>query len=150
MATGTQLDRIAALADQLHGLAGKSRGMPIEADEWNSLVGALQGILEVDRVQESTGQASLELSFARADHDHIGQVVLTWLDPDLQARLGDASNPVSTRAAVADLAHRIQGLSGQVAQQTSAVETMQSAADHSAADDLERDAKLRGFEGRLG
>jgi len=149
MATGSQLDRIAALADQVMPLAGKSRGMPIEAADWNTLIGAIQGILEVDRVQESTGQASLQLGFAHADHDHLGQVILTWLDPDLQARLGDASSPVSARAAVADLSKRIQGLAIEVARLTALVQGMQSVSDHSAADNLNRDATLRGFETRF-
>jgi hypothetical protein len=149
MATGSQLDRIAALVQQVMPLAGKARGMPIEAADWNALIGAIQGILEVDRVQESTGQASLELGFARADHDHLGQVILTWLDPDLQARLGDASRPVSALAAVADLSKRVQGLATEVARLTTLVQGMQSVSDHSAGDDLNRDATLRGFETRF-
>ena len=53
MATVEQLERIAKLSEALAPLAGKQRGMRIEADDWNALVAAVKGILEVDRAHRS-------------------------------------------------------------------------------------------------
>ena len=55
MATTNQLERIGALVDRLGPLAAKTRGMRIEAGEWNTLVDIVLGVLQVERAQaEST------------------------------------------------------------------------------------------------
>ena len=52
MPATNQLSKIVDLVDRVSKLDGKQRGMRIEADDWNALVGVLQGMLEVDRAQE--------------------------------------------------------------------------------------------------
>src|SRR6185369_8581317 len=111
MPTGTSdLERIAALAERLAPLARKARGMRIEAEEWNTLVETLRGILEIDRAQEQAVTIDLDQNFARKVHEHVGEVKADWLDPALRAGLGGETNPVATRAAIADIDTKVSSL----------------------------------------
>ena len=74
MASTAQLKRIADLADRLQLVADKRRGLPIEADDWNTLVAVLRALLEIERVQEDTSGTRLDAQYAPADHAHIGAV----------------------------------------------------------------------------
>src|SRR3954451_9147515 len=88
----TTVARLAAptLSERLLPLRGKHRGDPIQADDWNTVVQACLSILETVQNEEEAARARLEANFARRDHDHIGQVALSWLDADLQQRIGSA------------------------------------------------------------
>jgi len=46
MAAASQLEQIAQLVEQLKPLLGKTRGMPIDPDEWNTLVDAMINALD--------------------------------------------------------------------------------------------------------
>ena len=50
MATTNPLDRIGALADRLGPLANKTRGMRIEAGEWNTIEITARG--RIERIRE--------------------------------------------------------------------------------------------------
>ena len=108
-----QLERIATLVERLRPLAGKVRGMRIEADEWNELVEVLQGSLEIDRTQETEAGGLLASEFARRLHEHLGQVTLTWLDVDLQARLAEAGGSVSVRSTLSEVTKRLENLASE-------------------------------------
>src|SRR5262249_42146199 len=110
MAATTQLSKIADLTERLGPLAGKQRGMPIETDEWNTIVDVLRGLLEIDHAQEDSAQSDLEQRFALKDHDHLGQVTLAWLDPSLQSSVGDGGGGVATRAAIASIQQKVDAL----------------------------------------
>ena len=88
MTVTNQLERIAGLVERLGPIAKKQRGMRIEAEQWNALVDVLLGVLQVDRAQEESTQVSLEQRFATKVHEHLGRIGITWLDTDLQTRLG--------------------------------------------------------------
>ena len=103
--TPNQLAQIAALSDILTPLGGKVRGGRIEADDWNSIVTVLTGILGIDKNQEQVVSAGLEQNFAPKDHQHIGQVTIDWLDPSLKATLADAG-PFSGNASLSTYASR--------------------------------------------
>lgn len=147
------LSRIAALSDRLAPLTDKSRGMRIEAAEWNALVATLRGILEVDRLQEIAVFSGLDQQFARKAHEHIGEVRLDWLDPSLQAALGGRGDAgggsVATRTALADMDRKIDALGAAVAKLTERIETLQRQLDRSAVNEFDRDRKLRTFDDRL-
>jgi len=150
MASTGRLERIAALNDLLTGLAGRQRGEPIEAEQWNAIVEVLQGILGIDVAQETGVAQSLADSFARADHEHLGGVSLAWLDSDLQERVvTGGSGSVSARVALTDITARVSALSGVVSTLSTQLETMQKRNDDSAVDELMRSSKLRGFESRF-
>lgn len=144
-----QLEKIAALADKLAPVARKSRGMPIEADDWNALVGVLQGLLEIDRLQEEKQQAALEDNFAPRNHEHLGQVTVAWLDPDLQAKLGAGSGSNTVLLSLAQLQSKVDSLGAAVAKLTDATEKQAVQFDRYALNDLDRAKSVREFETRF-
>ncbi len=83
MASAEQLKRIAELADRLESVSGKRRGLPIEAEDWNTLVAVLRAILDIERLQEDTS-GTPDARYAPANHAHVGAVSREWLDAVLQ------------------------------------------------------------------
>ena len=151
MATTGRLDTIAALTDKLVPLGDRQRGMTIQAEQWNTLVTVLRGILEIDRAQEIGVAQSLADSFAKAGHQHLGEVTLSWLDPDMQSRVTDGSGggSLSVRAALADVTARQGDTTRQLAALSDGVERIQKRADDTSVGELARSAKLRSFEDRF-
>lgn len=149
MAPANQLERIGSLSDKLAPLSGKRRGMPIQAEDWNTLVEVLAGILEVDRLQETAGVQALESHFALADHEHVGEVAGDWLTADLRAGFNGGLG-IEARRTLAEMDARIQALSADVARLTELVQSQQKLLDQSQVANFDRDKLVRGFEGRLG
>src|SRR5258708_695480 len=111
MSATQQISKIAALVQQLGPLGGKSRGMRIEADEWNALVGVVGGTLEVEKLLEDSLQVELAGEFAPKLHHHTGEIGLDALDPELQAQIGGANGSgVSTRMLLADMQSKVDAL----------------------------------------
>ena len=145
-----QLDRIAALIDRLRPLASKQRGMPVEAEDWNTLVDAVVGVIGIAREQQRGAGTQLEERFAPRAHEHLSEVDIGWLDADLKSNLAQTESTVSTRQAISALTTRIEGLAAEVARLTRTSETQQKDIDRSAVDNLERGRLLRSFEDRFG
>jgi len=143
------LDRIAALMDRLSPLAGKTRGMRIEADDWNSLVETVQGTLQVERAQDQSTQAQIEDRFALKEHDHLGQVTVAWLDADLQARIGSGDSSIATRAALADMDGKITSFGTELGRLSDISATQGRLLDQSQVDELDRSRKLKQFDDRF-
>ena len=137
------LEKIAQLTERIGPLSRKSRGMRIEAEEWNTLVETVRGILEIDRAQERGGTATLEENFSRRGHQHLGEVALDWLDPDLQERFATGGGSLSARSQIAQLEEKVAGLATQVARLASLVESQQRAIDSAAVEELDRSRRLR-------
>jgi hypothetical protein len=144
------LERIVKLGDQLAPLGKKTQGMRIEAQEWNTLVEVMTGILEIDRAQDSGQTTVLATRFADREHEHLGAVTLAWLDAELQSRIGDGGSTAGLRAALADATKKVSSLSAEVARLTAALEEQQRAADRAATTELDRARKLAEFEKRFG
>lgn len=152
MAELGQLRRIAALVERLEPLAGsggKKKGDRIEAEDWNTLIAVLLGVLGVDRGQEEALLTSLSDRFAPADHQHLGEVTADWLSADLQAKLAGGGESVATRRLVDELDGRISGLASQVAHLSAQVEALQASVDRAAAGEIDRGRSLRAFETRF-
>jgi regulator of replication initiation timing len=149
MATN-QLERIADLVERVSPLGGKSRGMPIEADDWNTLVDVVLGLLQVGRAQAETTLVTLQERFAPREHEHLGDVTDAWLDPALQARVGaGGGGSVPTRTALAELESRLGGLGTEVARLTSLVSDQRRQLDRSAVTELDRTHVLKQFDDRF-
>jgi hypothetical protein len=149
MANSNQLERIGALVERLEPLSNKTRGMRIEAEEWNGLVEVMNGLLQVERAQLETTQLSLEERYARSGHEHLGEVSLAWLDADLQTRVGGQKGSVSTRTVIADLEKKIEGLSGEVARLSTLVGEQQRQLDRASVNELDRGRILKQFDDRF-
>lgn len=149
MAADNALDRIASLVDRLGPLSGKTRGMRIEAGEWNSLVDVMLGLLQVERAQVQGAQSQLAEGFAPKVHQHLGEVNTAWLDADLQTRTGGQDSSLSARTALADMDRKISSLGSEVARLTALVDTQQKLIDRSAVSELDRTRTLRQFDDRF-
>ncbi len=147
--TTNQLQRIADLVTRTGAIAKKQRGMRIEAEEWNTLVDILLGILQIERLQEDSRQTQLEQRFAPREHEHLGEVSLAWLDADLQSRIGSGTNAVSTRVTLSDMDRKIVEIQKQTEQLQSMVEAHQRALDRSAVSEIDRTKALRDFQTRF-
>ena len=147
--TTNQLQRIADLVTRTGAIAKKQRGMRIEAEEWNTLVDILLGILQIERLQEDSRQTQLEQRFAPREHEHLGEVSLAWLDADLQSRIGSGTNAVSTRVTLSDMDRKIIEIQKQTEQLQSMVEAHQRALDRSAVSEIDRTKALRDFQTRF-
>lgn len=149
MAADNSLDRIASLVDRLGPLSGKTRGMRIEADEWNSVVDVMLGLLQVERAQVQGAQSQLADGFAPKVHQHLGEVNTAWLDADLQTRTGGQDSSLSARTALADMDRKISSLGSEVARLTALVDTQQKLIDRSAVSELDRIRTLKQFDERF-
>lgn len=144
----SQLQRIADLVTRTSAITRKQRGMRIEADEWNTLVDVLLGVLQVDRLQETSLGTQLEQRFALSDHEHLGQVSITWLDADLQSRIQGAG-AVSTREVLAAMDQKLQAMRDELTSLRGTVDTHQQQLDRSAVNELDRSKALRDLQGRV-
>jgi len=148
MASTDQLQRILDLSQRLDRLDDKHPGMPIAAAEWNDLVTVLRGVLDVDRRQEEAALGKLEKLFARHDHQHLGQVSASWLDPELQAASADGGG-ASLRSELARMRNRLDELQFSVAALTARVEAQIRLLDDLEVRDVDRAKQIRVFDDRF-
>ncbi|HNG38634.1 MAG TPA: hypothetical protein PK981_06270, partial [Accumulibacter sp.] len=142
-------ERIDGLNDRLTPLAGKQRGMRIEAEEWNTLIDVLRGLLAIDRAQEQIVGAELAGNYAPRDHQHLQQVAADWLDAELRASLGNGGGDIPSRIAVTDLRKQVDALKADVGGFTGQLAAQVRRVDQAATDELDRQRQLRGFENRF-
>ena len=149
MPSTSRAGQIAALSERVNALGGRARGMPLTADDWNAVVATLSAILKIDQEQDSDTGARLDEAYARIDHQHLGQVTLAWLDPDLQSQVAAGGDSVPTRQTIAVMQKTVDGLQTQVAELKALVEKQQAALDRASAADIDHTRNLQAFEGRF-
>jgi chaperonin cofactor prefoldin len=138
----------ATLSERLLPLRGKRRGDPIQADDWNTVVQACLSILEMVQNEAETARARLEANFARREHDHIGEVSLSWLDPEMQQRIGSAVDAAG-RGVVATLEKRVEALDAQVKGLQASNSALESRLDRLGASDVDRTLTIRNLGERV-
>lgn len=142
-------ERIDGLNDRLTPLAGKRRGMRIEAEEWNTLIEVLRGLLDIDRAQEQIVGAELAGNYAPRDHQHLQQVAADWLAAELRASLGNGGGDIPGRITVADLRKQVDTLKAEVGEFSGQLAAQVRRVDQAATSELDRQRQLRGFENRF-
>src|SRR5437763_17020994 len=100
--TSDRARQISALSDKLQPLVAKACGMPIEATEWNTVVGVLSNVLAIALAQEADASILADQTYAPLDQQHLGQVSAAWRGPDLQQRNADGGGGVATPPAPSD------------------------------------------------
>ncbi|MEA2372318.1 MAG: hypothetical protein QOH12_2712 [Solirubrobacteraceae bacterium] len=148
-ASTSSLAQIGTLVERLSPLAGKTRGMTIQADDWNALVDVVNGLLGLERTQETTLDVRLEAEFAQKQHDHTGEIGIGALDAELQGRLSLDGGGVATRFQLSDFASKLDALGTELSRLTTLVQGLQGQLDRTSTDELDRATKLRGFESRF-
>jgi hypothetical protein len=149
MTSTSRAGQIAALSERVNTLGGRARGMPLAAADWNAVVATLSAILKIDQEQDSDTGARLDEAYARIDHQHLGQVTLAWLDPDLQSQVAGGGESVPTRQVIAVMQKTVDGLQTQVAELKALVEKQQAALDRASAAAIDHTRALQAFEGRF-
>lgn len=141
--------RIDSLNDRLTPLASKQRGMRIEAEEWNTLIDVLRGLLAIDRAQEQIVGAELGENFAPREHQHLQQVAADWLAADLRANMVGGGGDIPSRVAVADLRKYVDTFKTQLGELAAQLADQGRRVDLSATSELDRQRQLRSFENRF-
>ena len=149
MTAATRAKQIAALADQVVPLGKKARGMPLAADDWNQIVSIVSALLKIDQEQDDDTGSRLDSAYARADHQHLGQVTLEWLDAGLQSRLADGESSISTRQMLAAMQKTVDGLREEVSRLTALVTSQQTVIDAATSDEIDRKRQLAIVETRF-
>lgn len=149
MATAAQLRRIAQFVDRVTPLGGKARGMRVESAEWNTLVDVILGLLQIDREQGVSIEAELESGYAAREHEHLGEVGVSWLDSELKDRLASGGDGVGVRATVAQMQKTIQEFQSQLSKLSDGVDRLRREVQRSEIDELDRGRKLTDFERRF-
>jgi hypothetical protein len=136
------------LMDAVRPLGSKTRGMPISADDWNTIIKALLGLLSHETNQETAERAQLEERFARRDHAHTGEVALSWLDPELQELMSGRSAS-ATRSLIAELEKKVAELGAEVKRLTAANDELGRRLDGFKAADVDRANTIRNLGDRI-
>jgi len=150
MSSSKRARQISAISEALKPLDGKARGMPLDADEWNVIIGVLRDLLKINKRQDEDVAGRLDQRFAVVGHEHLGQVTLAWLDVKLQARLAEGGDGISTRQALAKMRASLDSMQAEVARLTGVAEKQQSNLDRVEVGQLVRSRNLDKFEKRFG
>ena len=81
MARTESLELLGEVVDQLGPLAQMSPGTPLRSAQWNVMVEAVRNLARLAASREETTSDALDESYARSNHEHLGQMGLTWFDP---------------------------------------------------------------------
>ena len=135
MPTVAELERLDAIVNRLIPLANVQRGQLIEAANWNVVV---ESILEVARAV--LGDIA---SDTVSEHDHIDQVGLDWLSPEVRNLLerGPLTDPISERR-ILDVERRIKSFNEQSEKIDTNIQSLRQRWDDLATRDIQREANL--------
>jgi chromosome segregation ATPase len=113
MARAETLELLGSLIDSLEPLGNMSPGRPIRAADWNRLVEAVRTVARVTVARERTTDEFLDDRYARSEHNHIGQIALSWFDPSTRALLDEnVSGAVEQRAGLKQVRDEVAQLRG--------------------------------------
>lgn len=73
-------NNVDTILHDLAALGGKQRGTPLRSDDWNTLVDAVRGLAMATRARALASADALAAGYAPAEHEHLHEVGLTWLD----------------------------------------------------------------------
>lgn len=134
MADETLSGRITSILDRLTAISRMAPGMPLRAEDWNTVISAVIDLARLQGTQAGTSTA----------HDHKGQVSRDWLD----VPLGDFVD--STRALQTGMQEQIKALGVRMDRLetrfnaiSEQVSTLQSTVDSQADGALDRDITLK-------
>lgn len=147
----SQQTRIAALLDGLAALGAKRTGMPIDADEWNSLIATVRGTLEVAAAQDDATSGALDTRYAPVDHRHLAEVTREWLDSELRVAVGTGEAAPSVTATVAGthLGAQVGRVLDEVGRLRGVLEDQQARIDRTVTADVDRTRDIVDLRGRV-
>jgi uncharacterized phage infection (PIP) family protein YhgE len=109
------LEILAKVVEELKPLADRARGEPLRAQDWNQLVTAITDLAQLVAAREASTDATLAQRFSPRDHNHEGQLQLSWFEPQTRQMLERAVNgSVEQSTAIGRLDGQVASLTGQL------------------------------------
>jgi chromosome segregation ATPase len=130
MADEATLTLLAQLVDRLKPIGQQAPGAPLRASDWNSLVAAIGDLARLIVARADADRALLDKSFAPANHEHGGAVLLSWLDGPTRTLIERAANgSVEQSVAIDRLAAEMRAIGEQVAALAQALQALKAGVD---------------------
>jgi hypothetical protein len=148
MASDT-LDLLDDIVRGAEAATGKGPGQPLRAQDWNTLAEAVARLARLAASRERNEGEALSRDYARADHEHIGEVGLTWFDAPTRALVEARGGATDMMARMDGLARDTKALGAQVGSLAAEVERLRTALTEANSGNIVRDADLRRFGNRL-
>jgi hypothetical protein len=118
------LDLLDEIVKGAEASSGKGAGEPLRAADWNTLADAIVRLARLAASREKNEADTLAKTYARADHEHQGQVGLTWLDPPTRALVEGRGGAADIVARLNDLARETTALRADLATLTGQVDRL--------------------------
>jgi len=130
MAEDATLALLARVVDELKPIGQQAPGAPLKAADWNRLVAAIGSLAGIIVARAEADRALLDKSFAAADHEHGGQVLLSWLDGPTRDLVEKAANgSVEQTVAIGRLGGELKAVAERVASLAQALDALKAGVD---------------------
>jgi hypothetical protein len=143
------LDLLDAIVKGAEAASGKGAGQPLRAAEWNTLADAIARLARLAAAREKNEADTLAKTYARVDHEHLGQVGLTWLDPPTRALVEGRDGAADVVARLNDLARDTKALRTDITALTGQVDRLRDGLRDATDAQLVRDRATEGLGKRL-
>lgn len=121
------LEILAKVVEGLKPLADRARGEPLRAQDWNQLVTAITDLAQLVAAREATTDAALAQRFSPRDHNHEGQLQISWFEPQTRQMLERAVNgSVEQSTAIERLDGQVGSLTRQLKDMGTQIAKLQS------------------------
>lgn len=121
------LDLLDEIVKGAQAASGKAAGQPLRATEWNTLADAIARLARLAAAREKNEAETLAKSYARVDHEHLGQVGLTWFDPPTRALVEGRGGAADVVARLNDLARETKAVRTELTALTGQMDRMRDA-----------------------
>jgi hypothetical protein len=145
-------DTLALLDEIVKGAeaaSGKGAGQPLRATEWNTLADAIARLARLAAAREKNETDALATTYARIDHEHLGDVGLTWFDAPTRALVEGRGGAADVVARLNDLARDTKGLRDDLAALTGQVDRLRDGLRGATDAQLARDRATQALGDRL-
>jgi chromosome segregation ATPase len=140
MADDTLSGRIAGILDRLTAISRMTPGMPLRAEDWNTVIGAVIDLARLQGTQAATSPG----------HSHPGQVSREWLDGPLGEFVdGTRATQLATNEQLRLLSARVDRMEARLTALSEQVGTLQSTVDSQADGGLDRDITIKRVSDRV-
>lgn len=147
MARADTLDILADIVDTLRPVGGATKGTPLRAADWNTVVAAVASLAQLVASREESAEDHLADRFAAADHEHTGAATLSWLEPQTRKLVEAAmSGSVEQRLGQDKIERDMAALRAEIAALRNDIQSIRIGIDGLRDSDFARERSL----GRLG
>ncbi len=150
MARTDTLEILSGVIEKLDPIGKMTPGIPIKANDWNTLVDSLRKVATLVVAREKTTSEFLDERFAPVNHAHIGAASLDWFESSTRKLLTDATQgSVDVRAAMTKLEGEVASLRNDIAALRNAIDRVRGDIDGLRDSDFARGRSLERFGSRI-